>query len=453
MDSQEFGELPDAIRTDPHPGFVRWTLHSLYDLIWLVAAVIGLPWLVFRSYVRPGFGAMVVGRLGRGLKSQGKSSTKKRVVIHGVSVGEVKGATSIVRELERTRPDLEVVISTSTETGFAIATDLFPDYEIVRFPIDLSFVCARFFRHVMPATVILIELEIWPNFLREANKLGIPVAVVNGRITKQSHKSYRIFKGLLPQFNRISLFCSQGPEYTERFLSLFVLPGRVMETGNIKADGLKIGPVDPGEELTRLLGNHERDALTFVAGSTHPPEEKYVAEAWLAGLPEARLIIVPRHPKRLAEILKNLAEVGIEPQLLSDLRAGETPDATRPAIVDTIGELERVFGLADIAFVGGSLIPHGGQNMLEPAAQGRPVLTGPNLENFTQEARILTRAQAVRIVADTAELTAALAELGADAELRARMGAAGMEATRSQQGAASLTLRALQVSCLPPVLA
>ncbi|MFT4710362.1 MAG: 3-deoxy-D-manno-octulosonic-acid transferase [Planctomycetota bacterium] len=159
---------------------------------------------------------------------------------------------------------------------------------------------------------------------------------------------------------------------------------------------------------------------------------------------------MPRHPKRMTEILKNLAELGIEPQLLSELRAGQVPDATRPAIVDTIGELERVFGLADIAFVGGSLIPHGGQNLLEPAAQGRPVLTGPNLENFTQEARILTRAEAVRIVADTAELTTALAELGADGELRARMGAAGMEATRSQQGAAGLTLRALQASCLPP---
>lgn len=450
MSSKEVSELPDAIRTDPHPGLLRWSLHKLYDLIWLVAAVFGLPWLIMRSYARPGFGAMVLGRLGKGLKPLGQSTSKKRVVIHGVSVGEVKGATSIVRELERTRPDLEVVISTSTETGFAIATDLFPDHEIVRFPIDLSFVCARFFRNVVPSTVILIELEIWPNFLREANRLGIPVAVVNGRITKKSHKSYRIFKGLLPQFNRISLFCSQGPEYTKRFLSLFVHPGRVMETGNIKADGLKIGPVDPSKELTQLLGNPNPGSLTFVAGSTHPPEEKYVAEAWLAGLPGSRLIIVPRHPKRMTEILKNLAELGIEPQLLSELRAGQVPDATRPAIVDTIGELERVFGLADIAFVGGSLIPHGGQNMLEPAAQGRPVLTGPNLENFTQEARILTRAEAVRIVADTAELTTALAELGADGELRARMGAAGMEATRSQQGAAGLTLRALQASCLPP---
>lgn len=453
MSSPDFSELPEAIRADPHPGIVRWSLHHLYDVIWLVAAVIGLPWLLMRSYARPGFGAMVLGRLGRGLKPLGRPTQKKRVVIHGVSVGEVKGATSIVRELERTRPDLEVVISTSTETGFAIATDIFPDHEIVRFPIDLSFVCKRFFRHVVPSTVILIELEIWPNFLREANKLGIPVAVVNGRITRQSHKSYRIFKGLLPQFNRISLFCSQGPEYTERFLSLFVLSGRVMETGNIKADGLKIGPVDPGCELRKLLGNPDPEGLTLVAGSTHPPEERYVAEAWLAGLPGARLIIVPRHPKRLAEILKNLAEVGVEPQLLSGLREGEAPDPTRPAIVDTIGELERVFGLADIAFVGGSLIPHGGQNMLEPAAQGRPVLTGPNLENFTQEARILTRANAVRIIEDTAELTAALAELGADGELRSRMGAAGMEATRSQQGAAGLTLRALQASCLPPVQA
>jgi 3-deoxy-D-manno-octulosonic-acid transferase len=391
---------------------------------------------------------MVLGRLGKGLPPAPAKGAKKRVLIHGVSVGEVKGAQSIVRELERVRPDLEVVISTSTETGFAIATKIFPGHEIVRFPIDLSFVCARFFRHVKPITVILVELEIWPNFLREANRRGIPVAVVNGRITETSHRSYRVFKGLLPQFNRISLFCSQGPEYTERFLSLLVQEERVMETGNVKADGLDIGPVEPGQELRRLLGAREGQ-ITIVAGSTHPPEEKSVCQAWQQGLPEARLIVVPRHPKRMVEIQRGFAEVGLSPQLLSSLRAGEVPDVTRPAVVDTIGELELVFGLADIVFVGGSLVAHGGQNMLEPAAQGHPVLTGPNLENFTQEAKLLTRVSAVRIVNDERELALAFTELGNDVELRTSMGAAGMEATRAQQGAAAITVEALLATCLP----
>ena len=391
---------------------------------------------------------MVLGRLGKGLPSPPAPGGKKRVVIHGVSVGEVKGAQSVLRELERVRPDLEVVISTSTETGFAIANELFPDNEVVRFPVDLSFICGRFLRHVQPATVILIELEIWPNFLREANRRGIPVAVVNGRITRQSHRSYRVFKGLLPQFNRISLFCSQGPEYTERFLSLLVMASRVIETGNVKADGLEIGPVEPGDELRGLLGADDGQ-LTIVAGSTHPPEEQLVVRAWKKGLPEARLIVVPRHPKRISEVLKGFAEAGIEPQLLSDLRSGARPNPSRPAVVDTIGELERIFALADIAFVGGSLVPHGGQNMLEPAAQGRPVLTGPYLDNFTQEAALLAQAQAVEIVTDLEELTLAFTKLGQNADLRAQMGAAGMKVTRAQQGAAALTIRALQESCLP----
>jgi 3-deoxy-D-manno-octulosonic-acid transferase len=450
LEGNPTGLLPEAIRRDPHPGFLRYSLHQIYNLIWLVAAILGSPWLLWRSSRRPGFGSMILGRLGKDLPPSPGLGSKSRVVIHGVSVGEVKGAQSILRELERARPDLEVVISTSTETGFAIANALFPDHEIVRFPIDLSFVCGRFLDRVRPVAVILIELEIWPNFLREANRRSIPVAVVNGRITKQSHKSYKVFKGLLPQFNRISLFCSQGPEYTERFLSLFVQPGRVINTGNVKADGLAIGRVDPGDELRRLLGA-DKEQLTIVAGSTHPPEERLVTQAWQDGLPAARLIVVPRHPKRISEILKGFAEAGSSPQLLSELRMGEVPDPSRPAIVDTIGELERVFGLADIAFVGGSLVPHGGQNMLEPAAQGCPVLTGPHLENFTQEAALLTRALAVRIVANSKELTLAFTELGQNAELRSMMGAAGMEATRAQQGAAALTIRALQVSCLPQI--
>lgn len=442
------GSLPPAITEDPHPGVVRWILHGLYDLLWVAAAILGTPWLLWRSRTRPGFGAIVLDRLGRGVSAIPPRGPRKRVMVHGVSVGEVKGALPIVRELERLRPDLEVVISTSTETGREVAHRVFPDHLVVNFPIDLTWVVKRFLRYVDPAAVVLVELEIWPNFLRMANRRGIPVAVVNGRITASSFRSYNWFKGLLPQFNRISLFCAQGPDYSWRFLRLHVDPQRVIETGNVKADGLAIGRVAVSEELLRLLGPKEGQRV-LVAGSTHPGEELMVARAAAQFLPDWRLILVPRHPKRTVEVVHELTAAGFGVQRLSGLRAGETPDPGQIALVDTIGELELVFGLADLAFVGGSLVPHGGQNMLEPAAQGIAVVTGPYVDNFTQEARILAAAGALELLRAPEDLGVALGRLGADPELREQMGASGMRATESQQGAALKTAVALQATCLP----
>jgi 3-deoxy-D-manno-octulosonic-acid transferase len=427
---------------------VRRVLHSIYDGLWLAAAVFGLPWLLWRSHTRPGFGAIVLDRLGRGVGAIPERGERPRVMVHGVSVGEVKGALPVVRELERTRPDLEVVISTSTETGREVARAVFPDHVVVNFPVDLTFVVRRFLRRVDPASVILVELEIWPNFLRVANRMAIPVAVVNGRITADSFRSYRWFKGLLPQFNRISLFCAQGREYTQRFLQLHVDPERVIETGNVKADGLAIGRVAPPQELRELLGPEEGQPV-FVAGSTHHGEERMLLDAAREALPGWRVILVPRHPKRANELASDLEAAGFAPQRLTALRGGETPDPQRPVMVDTIGELEAVYGLADLVFVGGSLVPHGGQNMLEPAAQGLAVLTGPNLQNFSQEARFLEAAGALEILGEPEALAGGLAHLAGDADLRARMGAAGMAATKAQQGAARKTVEALQETCLP----
>jgi 3-deoxy-D-manno-octulosonic-acid transferase len=201
----------------------------------------------------------------------------------------------------------------------------------------------------------------------------------------------------------------------------------------MKADGLKLGAVQPSAELVRLLAGRNGAGL-IVAGSTHRPEEKLVASAWLGGARDARLVLVPRHPERAADVLSDLASLGLRGQLLTRLRSGaETADPSQPAIVDTIGELEAVYALADLVYVGGSLVPHGGQNMLEPAAQGRAVVYGPHVHNFRQEAALLENAGASRRVADGAELETALRELLADPEGRARMGAAGLEVVAAQK--------------------
>jgi 3-deoxy-D-manno-octulosonic-acid transferase len=438
---------PAPILADPNPGVLRWSLHALYDLLWLLAIVLGSPWWLVRCAAEPRFRRMARARLGDGLPPKRARGDRPRVLIHGVSVGEVKAAQALVRAIEASRPDLEVVVSTTTDTGFDVATKLYPSLRVVRFPLDLALVDRRFLSRVDPALVVLVELEIWPNFLREANRRGVPVAVVNGRITGGSFGRYRLFRGLLPQFNRITLFCVQDEDYAHRFEDLVGSRDRILVTGNIKADGLRIGPVEPGEDLQRTLGARPGQRVV-VAGSTHDPEERLVASACRRAVPGARLILVPRHPERSGAVVRDVASLGNPPQLLSRLRGGEAPDPSRPVVVDSMGELERVYGLADLVYVGGSLVEHGGQNVLEPAAQGKPVVHGPHVWNFAQEAALLERAGASRRVEDVGALERALEELLPDESARTRMSQAGIAAVQAQKGATEVTLRALLARCL-----
>ena len=436
---------PEPILSDPNPGVLRWILHVVYDVAWLVGLAICSPWIVWRSATDRTFRRMVLRRLGADLPHPPAHGVR-RVLVHGVSVGEVKAAQSLVASLER-EPGFEVVISTTTDTGAEVAGRLYPGHEVVRFPIDLSFVVARFLRRVAPYGVVLIELEVWPNFLRAANRCRVPVAVANGRITDKSYGHYRVFRHLLPQFNRISLICVQDEDYAARFAALDADPARIRITGNIKVDGLETGPRTCSAELERLLGGRAGQRV-LVAGSTHHPEERWVVDAWQRGAPDARLLLVPRHPERTSDIARELAAAGVRVQRLSELRKGTAPDPTLPVIVDTIGELEQVYALSDMVFVGGSLIPHGGQNMLEPAAQGRPVVYGPHVTNFAAEAALLERAGASVRVADVDALVAVFARWMADPHSSSQMSNAGRRAVEAQKGATRLTLEALRPSCL-----
>jgi 3-deoxy-D-manno-octulosonic-acid transferase len=344
-----------------------------------------------------------------------------------------------------------VVVCASTDTGMEVARRTFGDHTVVRFPFDFAWIVNRFLRRVAPGAVVLVELEIWPNFLRLCNRRGLPVAVVNGRITDRSFGRYHLFRQVLPQFNRISLFCVQVEEYAERFRRLGGPAERVVVTGNIKADGMRVEEdvrARPDvQALARLIGPAPGQ-LVFVGGSTHAPEEGLLTRAWRAGAAQTRLILVPRHPQRAEEVARELAELGLRPQRLTRLRAGEQPDRARPALVDTIGELEAVYALADVVFVGGSLAQRGGQNVLEPAALGRPVLHGPHVANFRQEVALLGLAGASRRVEDEQDLVATLRELVADAGLRRGMGAAGRGAVAAQAGATARTLTLLDERCL-----
>jgi 3-deoxy-D-manno-octulosonic-acid transferase len=435
------------ILSDPNRGWMRWVLHSFYGAIWWTAILLGSPWWLVRSSYDRDFRQMVLGRLGFGLPKPPLPGENQRVLIHGVSVGEVKAAQALVLQLEEERPDLEVVISTVTDTGLRIATELYPGRKILRFPVDPGWIVSRFLRRVAPTAVVLVELEIWPNFLRAANRAGIPVAVVNGRITERSFRSYCKFRNLLPQFNRISLYCVQGEQYGERFRSLSDSPERILITGNVKADSLGDGKVAAGDDRQRLLEGRAGQ-LILCAGSTHDDEESTLVKLWREHFSELRLILVPRHPRRSSAIIETLLAIGEPCQLLSELRGGLEPDPLQPVLVDSIGELESIYGLSDLVFVGGSLVPHGGQNMLEPASQGLPVVYGPHVDNFTLEAGLLEQAGAAVRVASPAELAATLLELMASRERRERMARAGLKVVQSQKGATRRTLDALCAVCL-----
>ncbi len=436
------GALPPPIVADPDPGVLAAALYAIYDLAWFVAILVPAPWWILRAATSARFRATAGARLGSGLPRARGPGDRPRILVHGVSVGEVKAAQALVRELRSARPDLDVVVSTVTATGYEVARKLYPEARVVRFPFDLSFVVRRFLRRVDPDCAVLVELEVWPSFLREANRAGVPIAVVNGRITERSYRRYQTFKHLLPQFARISLYCAQDAEYAQRFVGLDADPARVVITGNVKADGLRTGSREPSEEILRRVAARPGQ-LVVVAGSTHASEELALARAWRAEFQDARLVLVPRHPERAAGLVRELAACGPEPQLLTRLRAGEVADPTRPLLVDTIGELEQVYAASDLVFVGGSLIPHGGQNMLEPAAQGRAVVYGPNVANFVQEAGLLERAGAAVRIRGEEDLGSTLRGLLDDPERRGAMGAAGRAVVEAQKGATALTLDAL----------
>lgn len=437
----------DPIRTDPNGGAGIALLHWIYDAAWWFAILVGSPVWLWKAARRPAFRAMVAERLGlRGWPARG---ARPRVLVHGVSVGEVKGAQALIDRLREGRPDLEVILTATTDTGMEMARKLYPDVCVARFPLDLSPVVRRFFRRVDPVAVVLVELEVWPNFLREANRRASPLAVINGRITEESFKSYRVFKRFFPQFNRLSLVCVQDETYGQRFRHLGVDPKRILTTGNVKFDGLCVGRRPAGADLAPYL-RCGLDQPVVVLGSSHEPEELWFARAWTEHFPEARLVLVPRHPPRAGGVVAQLAAEGIAVQRLTELRTNAAPaDPRLPLLVDTIGELEPVYGSADLVFLGGSLIEHGGHNMLEPAVQGVAVAFGPHVKNFSAEVRLLLDVEGALQISDPKQLGPALALLLGDAERRASMGAAAQAAVEAQKGATQLTLRALLGGCLP----
>lgn len=421
----------------------------LLNLIYVAVIVLVSPWLLYK--------ACTAGKYRRGLLMKlfgwvpGRRLGRPCVWFHGVSVGEVHLLRQVVREFRRQFPGYEVVVSSTTDTGLEEARKHFADLSVFYWPLDFTWAIKRALARIQPELVVLAESEIWPNFLRLATKAGIKTAVINGRMSPRSSHRYEHFGFLLrPVLRNVDLWLMQNQEYAEAVRGLVaanpVERNHVHVTGNVKYDGVE---VERGNAETRaigeLLGCRKGD-LVLVTGSTQAPEEETVLGIYgrlRVRFPALRLIVVPRQQDRFDEVAQLLQTAQVPFIRWTELTA-PVQDRQAVILVDTIGKLRAIWGLADVAYVGGSLDgKRGGQNMIEPAAYGAAVLFGPHVWNFKDTvARLLARDAAVQ-VADARELEREIMRFLAEPERRDRFGTRAQQFVQSQQGATARTVALL----------
>ncbi len=342
--------------------------------------------------------------------------------LHAVSVGETLALRALVAELRQRRPDARLVLTVTTVAGFEVAKKTYPDLDVRESPLDFSFAVRRFFDRIRPAALLLAELELWPNLLRQARRRRVPVLVVNARISQRSRGRYRLLARLWPGFlSPIRVFFAQSAEHMRRLESLGVGADRLVLAGNLKLDNVIWQ--DPAAERTRLLAafGWDPESRVLVAGSTHPGEDEAVITAFRGlrkDVPGARLVLAPRHVERTGAILLLLESAGIAAMRWSALRR---PFGAECVVVDTVGELARLYAVADVAFVGGSLVPIGGHNLLEPAVFGIPMAIGPHHWTVNDVAALFAEAGVLHVVDDPDQLAACVRDLFMDpVRVRAR---------------------------------
>lgn len=419
----------------------------LFNLAYLAAIALVSPLLLYRAArhgkCRRGWSSKLWGRVPVPEANGG------RIWFHAVSVGEVNLVAGLVGRLRERRPDLDLVISTTTVTGYELALKRFAPERVFYCPLDFTWAVRRTLRIVRPDALVLAELELWPNLIRIARHQGVPVAVINGRLSAASHRGYRRIRRIVtPTFARLSLVAAQGEIYAERFADLGTDPAVIRVTGSMKFDDApRCRDAEAICQFRRLIAASD-DHHIFVAGSTQDGEEAIILRAF-AGLseqfPHLRLIIVPRHAERFHAVAAEIERAGFRCRCRSGLdQPMDRWDQRTVVLVDSIGELRSWWGLAAVAFVGGSLGNRGGQNMLEPAGYGAAVCFGPNTDNFRDIVQELLRADAARVVEDAESVSDFVAEMIRAPQEAARMGKAACGIIERHQGATDRTIEHLQ---------
>jgi 3-deoxy-D-manno-octulosonic-acid transferase len=424
----------------------------LLNIVYLLVAVLLSPWLAYK--------ALRTGKYRRGLWRKLSGSVPHRdgdapcAWFHGVSVGEIHLLRQVVAAFRARHPGWQCVVSTTTDTGHEEAQKRFADLPVIYWPFDFTWAVKRALRRIRPSVVVLAEGELWPNFLWAAGQAGVRVAVVNGRMSPRSaHRYGRLGRLARRLFARLDLCQAQTEEYAAGYRALGVRPGRVHVTGNVKYDGVE---TDRHNERTAILRQFlavTEDDLIWIAGSTQAPEEEVVLDIFrrLRGrISNLRLFLVPRQRERFEDVAGLLRRSG-QTFVRRSLLTGPVTDKSAVVLVDTIGELGALWGLAHLAYVGGSLDGRrGGQNMIEPAAYGAAVLFGPHVWNFKDAVtRLLAHGAAVQ-VGDAVSLEREAGRLLCDAGARARLGEAARRFVLSQQGATERTMQHLELILAAP---
>jgi 3-deoxy-D-manno-octulosonic-acid transferase len=411
-------------------------MRRLYTLLWLLALPLALLRLLWRSRRAPAYRRRWGERLGRFHPPDETGG----VWVHAVSVGETQAAQPLIKRLLGEPRALPVTVTTTTPTGSTRVRELFGDQVFhVYFPFDLPWSVDGFLDRVRPRLLIMVETEIWPNLLAHCAARGIPTLLANGRLSERSARGYARL-GLFSRetFRVIGAVAAQSEADARRFVALGAPAGGVRVTGSMKFDIAIRGSVKEQAEVMRREWGTGRPV--WVAASTHEGEEEAVLAAHRqvrVALPDALLVLVPRHPERFERAAQVVRRAGLAMARRTE-RVPVKPD-TAVFLGDTMGELPVFFGAADVAFVGGSLVDIGGHNVLEPAAFGVPVVFGPHMHNFAVISTMLLEAEAAQQVRDAAALGDVVARLLGDASERARLGENGRRVVEANRGALERT--------------
>lgn len=433
-------------------------LEYLFPMYWLYSALLAaglllsLPYWLMQVSRHGKYRTGLSERLGRVPQRLGPQTTQPAIWVHAVSVGEVLATSGLVAELRRRSPRHRVVVSTTTDTGQKLAREYFGAENVFYFPMDFAFAIRPFLRRLQPELIVIAETEFWPNFLRLAGASGARIAVVNARISDRSWPRYRRFRFLLAGVLRqVDLFLAQTEEDAKRLVDIGAPAERISVSGNLKFD-VPVPAAPPIVASLQAVFQRSEAGPVFVCGSTVEGEEPLLLRAFenvLASHPRAVMILAPRHPERFSEVAQLLEQLGIRFWRRS-LWSGD-PITGGVLLVDTIGELAALYSLADVAFVGGSLVPRGGHNILEPAQHGAPIVVGSHTENFRDMVNLFQSRDAVRVVGP-AELPLVFMELVSHDVVRKALGQRAADTLRTQRGATRRTADALQ-KLLEPVAA
>lgn len=431
---------------------MRW----LADIIYFLVGLIYLPIAIYN--------AIVLGKNRTGWSHRFGNvpifdGGKKRIWIHAVSLGEVNATSKLVKTIEQQRPDVDIVFSTTTDTGYARAVELYGDERVFRFPLDFSLVISKALDRIHPTMIVLVEQELWYNLVHMSARRNIPVLVVNGRLTERSAKRLSLLGPIArSMFNNLSWVGAQDQSIASRFISLGTSAYNVDITSSLKWDTATISNnVDGVDKLAQTL-NIEKDKPVWVCGSTGHEEEPLLLTAYhrlMEQMPDNAplLIIVPRKPERFDQVARMIEQAGFvckrrslhpdDAKPFEKQSSGLKNTPTNPTVIlgDTMGELRKFYSLADVVVVGRSLVPMGGSDPMEVAALSKPIIVGPHMENFLLPVQMLKEVDAIRRVDSEQELASTVHDLLSDSQLARDMGSRAKQVVIKNQGA---TLRTVE---------